>query len=458
VTSDGDFPSKRRSLPWRFSRIVLLVALVLPRLAILIVDEDAFASDPDAYRVLAEGWAEQGIFGRGDVAGDVQPTAYRSPAYPWLISWVLYFDLPFKLSMAVFHLGLGIATGLLVFRIGQRLSKTLDANHVDGFQEPISIWPMIAAGAVACDPILLRQSTLVMTETLATFSVVLIWWLWLCGNDRNFLNSMKHQSFKAGAWSCCLGMAFGFAILVRPNFIPWIAVLGTAWLAWTYRFQKPSRFPMIGKYLWMVFGCLVVLVPWVSRNVRELGSPIWTTTHGGYTLLLANNPILYDHYRSGSWSRSWKEDEFHEWWSEKLRTQAPNEVALDQIAQREAWRTMTGDPVIFLKSCISRWAWLWAWWPGELLPTAFKSVIGLWYGVTLTGFACLAFFSFWAFLRCPNDSRIIWWLPALALIVTVMLTHTFYWSNMRMRAPLMPIIYLALALHGQRIANSRRWI
>ena len=38
---------------------------------------------------------------------------------------------------------------------------------------------------------------------------------------------------------------------------------------------------------------VIVLSPWMIRNLVVLGEPVWTTTHGGYTLALANNPVYY---------------------------------------------------------------------------------------------------------------------------------------------------------------------
>ncbi len=66
------------------------------------------------------------------------------------------------------HVLVGCATVGLTYLIGCRL-------QVRG------AW--IAGVGVAVDPILLRQSQLVMTETLATFLAVLAWWLWLVGSS-----------------------------------------------------------------------------------------------------------------------------------------------------------------------------------------------------------------------------------------------------------------------------------
>ena len=42
-------------------------------------------------------------------------------------------------------------------------------------------------------------------------------------------------------------------------------------------------------------GCvvLIILSPWVYRNYQLFDKPVFATTHGGYTLLLGNNPLYY---------------------------------------------------------------------------------------------------------------------------------------------------------------------
>jgi len=46
-------------------------------------------------------------------------------------------------------------------------------------------------------------------------------------------------------------------------------------------------------------------------------------------------------------------------------------------------------------------------------------------------------------------------LPGVTLLVTLTLIHLVYWSNMRMRAPLMPMVYLLAAFQLERFA--KRW-
>ena len=50
------------------------------------------------------------------------------------------------------------------------------------------------------------------------------------------------------------------------------------------------------------------------RNVMVFGEPIWTTTHGGYTLALANNPVYYDDILHGPPGRVWTGHDQWLWW------------------------------------------------------------------------------------------------------------------------------------------------
>src|SRR5438874_11851777 len=48
-----------------------------------------------------------------------------------------------------------------------------------------------------------------------------------------------------------------------------------------------------------------MLTPWAVRNAWSFGEPVWTTTHGGYTLALANNPIYYAEVLDGPPGAVW---------------------------------------------------------------------------------------------------------------------------------------------------------
>ena len=94
------------------------------------------------------------------VRADCSPGAYRPPLYPLLLTpCVLCGQQNARLAIGILHVALGFATVWLVYVLGRRW----------GLTDPTAA----AAGLlVACNPILLAQSTQVMTETPAALLTV----------------------------------------------------------------------------------------------------------------------------------------------------------------------------------------------------------------------------------------------------------------------------------------------
>src|SRR5690606_10255281 len=101
----------------------------------------------------------------------------------------------------------------------------------------------------------------------------------------------------------------------------------------------------------------------------------WATTHGGYTLLLANNPLLYQHFKERGPARNWDAEPFHARWALRLdpgikhRPATPEfwttplqpsgqptrhiaELADDRIAYSAAGQTIARQPLMFGLSCL----------------------------------------------------------------------------------------------------------
>ncbi len=56
---------------------------------------------------------------------------------------------------------------------------------------------------------------------------------------------------------------------------------------------------------WLTLLALgLTIAPWPIRNQVRFGRPIVTTTHGGYTLLLSNNPVYYSEVVLEPWGPS----------------------------------------------------------------------------------------------------------------------------------------------------------
>ena len=172
-----------------------LVSLVLAiRLVAAWLGRDRLDSDPDAYRTLGRIWSVTGSFAvpatplvpsatseregiearskatpRYDLVPDdgslaVRPTAYRPPLYPAILALLDRCGGLNRWGIGLLQVLLGLVTAVL---LASRLDRTL------GWQAA-----MLGGVLVTCDPILLSQGTLVMTETLATTLVVAGGVLW----------------------------------------------------------------------------------------------------------------------------------------------------------------------------------------------------------------------------------------------------------------------------------------
>jgi hypothetical protein len=433
--------------------------------------------DPDGYWRLAENVAEHGTFGRGDV-----PTAYRPPLYPLVLVPCVAFGEYGRVAVGVLHLALGVATVGMVLVLGRRWGLGRGGAAV-------------AALLVACDPILLSWSAQVMTETLATF-------LTTAGLLTLTTVGTQRTSSRDAARQAIAGIVLALAALCRPAFLLWVVVTGV--ILWWQSFRKRrtsqedssdknnnSRGPTarggiasscIFGFPWAyAFAAIVVLAPWAIRNQIQFGRPIVTTTHGGYTLLLANNAEFYDWLRTGDWGSVWQGDRFNAEWDAR---RPADEVAADRQAYSEAFQTIRREPGTFFHACLVRIGRFWSPLPHRLsadetlLRRLSRYAVAAWY---LAEFA-LALVEIWR-LAGRRDEKVadadshalsrnqvnvrrargpsfaqpfrvfhpgpqllsIPWLWGVALVVCLAAGHVVYWTDMRMRAPIMPVVAMIAA-------------
>ncbi len=124
---------------------------------------------------LRKPWAQNGVFGLTTPAGEVVPTAFRPPLYPYLLSWAASDGSLNNLWIAILHSILGgLTAGFTYLASAAWLGP--DRGRLRG---------ILAALLVIVDPILIQQSTLVMTETLATALVSIVIWWWMCHLSRS---------------------------------------------------------------------------------------------------------------------------------------------------------------------------------------------------------------------------------------------------------------------------------
>ncbi len=371
--------------------------------------------DADGYLAIARSLAE----GKG-FAVHGRLTAYRPPLYPILLAPLArVLDstlLPW--GIAGLHLVLGALTVALVADAGRRW----------GYPRR-SAW--LAAMVVAFDPVLVVQGRFVMTETLAAFLVALTLW------------SASGSSGWRGAVGC--GFALGLASLCRPSLLPASPLAGLLGLV-----VRPGRLTdRIARLILIPATALVVLSPWAIRNAWVVGEPVWTTTHGGYTLALANNEVYYSDVVEGPAGSVWSGPRQTAWFVAVDRaTKAMTEPEADRWLRDRAIRTAKAHTMTFLRATLDRLGRFWGVAPSAAVyPGWLRAATAIW-TVPL-----------WAGLIVGLSRQETWRWPlvvAPVFLLTLSAVHAIYWTDLRMRAPLVPAIALIAARSVDPSAWSRR--
>ncbi len=392
--------------------------------------------DVDAYLQFGRNVGETHTLARTLPGGRPCPSAHRPPLYPFLLAITGRFDQVGPAQVALLHLAcvLGIAT--LTYDLARQLKLP-------------AAW---AVGLVTVfDPLLLHWSTYPMTETLATLLALLVVVVGLRWHETyRFSPGVYHDAVRshragtrssihyAGMW----GAVLGFATLCRPVFLPWGLLLAGGLLAYRPRAIASRQAAAL------LLGLVIVLTPWALRNRRLVGVTTPLTTHGGYTLLLSNNPAYYQHLKTRGWREPWDAREL-----QPLLEQAglsvprecqPFEAAYDQGCRRLALKSIQAQPGMFLYATAVRVVQLWSPLPHATsnpespARRAVRYAVGLWYLV-------LSIAAILGVRRAWRVQREITWI-GLAGCLAFTLVHAVYFSNMRMRTPLMPWIYLMAAV------------
>lgn len=527
--------SKRRPSPF----FLLIATTLIIRGAVLFPALSSFNADPDDYRRLAENWAVYNVFGTGTT-----PTAFRPPLYPWTLKTFVFpltraderpaaptvadvslqspnlpavlvfpnstqtpadadaanlpkspnppqptaersvFDRYFALSrnaaFALFHWLLGVATVAVVYRFARRLDFAPKSAAAVGF-------------LVAVDPILLQQSRLVMTETLAALFAAL-----LLDATAAVVARRSPRTAPSPVAFAALGLLFGVSTLCRPAFFAFaglvfllFAAQGFAAAVQTRNTDKTVRpVAAVGRAFLPVslflLGIGAAVAPWTLRNLRAFDRPILTTTHGGYTRYLAHNPEIYRHFESSSPWSLWDPEPFHRRRTveyaaaladaglEPGSTEA--ELFQNRWTAERADETIRSAPRTFLYSVGLRVGELWRVLPNAVDPEgrpldspasepprrrAARFAVAAFYSVeqaaALLGLAFLAVRAFRRRRETPVVAALLnspWTLGAL-LVASVQIPHLIYWTNMRMRAPL-EVFVPALAIFGVAALLRRR--
>jgi hypothetical protein len=170
---------------------------------------------------------------------------------------------------------------------------------------------------------------------------------------------------------------------------------------------------------------------------------VWTTTHGGYTLSLANNPVYYDEVVNGPPGAVWTGHNQWLWWDSVNRSTAGlSEVEADRALRTAALRVIAGRPGDFVRASWGRLGRFWGLSPAAAVyPRWLRIATALWTA------------PLWIALVLGLTARGLWSWPRIAApaaVIALSLVHTIYWTDQRMRAPAVPAIAL-IAAAGRKV-------
>jgi 4-amino-4-deoxy-L-arabinose transferase-like glycosyltransferase len=371
--------------------------------------------DQDNYLPLAKSLAE----GRGYTFNG-RPTAYRPPLYPLVLAPVVAtLGHRQDWGVAALHLAVGAGTVLLTAATARGWGLSPCAT-------------LAASAIVAFDPVLVAQSRSVMTESLAAFLLAAA----LAGLTR------------PGASGAALGgLAFGLGALCRPSTIP-VAVLSALASALTGPALLKAR---AVRTLVILSTTAAVLAPWAVRNEWAVGAPVFTTTHGGYTLYLANNPVYYDEVVNGPPGAVWTGENQRLWWLAVDREMGGMpEPEADRRMRSKALRFIAAHPRDFVRASLARLGRFWGLAPsGAVYPGRLRALTAAW---TLP---------LWLALALGLVRGRVWSWPRVAAPVAILAltaVHTVYWTDLRMRATIVPAVALVAASPTPRPRDPEKFM
>lgn len=397
--SAGQCPSNRKA----GGLLALLVLALVLRLSAVAALADAFADDPDSYAAFAHTWRTTGTLG----PAAAQPSAYRPPLYPALLVPWCRQERPAVGGVVFLHAAATCVTIICSWHLAQAIGAGRSAG--------------LAALIVALDPLSIRQFTLLMSETVFTAGFAGLLLCWVRGPGAHLWR-----------WRGGVGGLVAFCALVRP----------TVWCYWlatglVQAIAGLRRWPAQRCGDWFLCSLLAgaCCLPWALRNWTVFGRPIITTTHGGYTLWLGQNPVFYDQEVTGAHA-VWPPASFAQWQLDNDRdTAGMAEVERDAFFRQQALAWMRAAPAKALKTMLYHVRAFWSPVPrteGRWIAAACALFYPLLYLLALVG-ACRP-----AVRRRGGNELLL-------AVLSFTLLHAVYWSNIRMRTPLIPVLAVLAA-------------
>jgi 4-amino-4-deoxy-L-arabinose transferase-like glycosyltransferase len=281
----------------------------------------------------------------------------------------------------------------------------------------------IAAGLAAVYPPLVWISAYVLSEALyAVLALAAVWWL----------GRTIDRAGPAPRWPAVLaGMASGIAVLTKESMVFFLMV-SVVWLVVRRRMALVTL---------LLVGALVVIGPWVARNVRVHGQFVLGAPHGGVTFWTGNNPAA-----RGEGDMAANPDIRRAQLALEAAHPGATVQQLDSIYYREALRFIVNDPIRWLGLEARK-----AFFAVVPIGPSYRLHSRLYFLGSLLPYAAVLPFAVAGILglvRQPDQPRALWLLACSAFLVVLV-----FFPQERFRIPVIDpvLIVCAAAWWAQRL-------
>lgn len=384
---------------------ILFVLIVFIGLSIRIVFNFSYqkppASDELDYHSLASNLSSIGTYGSLD-----KPTAYRPVGYPAFLAIVYFTFGNNPLFAKIVQSILDTLTAILLFIILR--SKSLVGSFL-----VLSLWLFY--------PPAILYSNLLLSETLFSFLLVLLGFILLRENRKQFTHSLL------------IGIIVGFLALIKSWFLIILFLL--------LLFHKKLSFSKKDLAV-LLAGLFCVIAPWVVRNFQRFDT-FSLSLNGGINLYIGNNPKATGGYFLNL--------------PETMKDISNNEKALNSIATKEALSFILARPEMFFINGFKKIARTFSS-QGELLVFSFvhelvsqsqryaKKYATLPVEIIILGNFPFFFILILGMLGFISSSRDMSWQYTCMILSVTLFIHFIFFGGSRFLFPVMPFVSLFASL------------
>jgi 4-amino-4-deoxy-L-arabinose transferase-like glycosyltransferase len=267
---------------WKKRVLILMSVALLARIAAAVLIEQYVQNADRSFLVEGDAngyWilAQQIVSGKDYSIYTPPRRVLRMPGFPILLATSIKLFGDSVLAARIVLALVGTACCWLTYCLGNRL-----------YSPQTGFW---AAMFVAVNPLHIGGSVLILSETWFTFwmLVSLLGLHWLLASNRSTVAVdcvAGPCTWRLWLRSLLVGALIGITVLVRPGFLPWLAICCLANAVLLQRTVVVRALVCGGLFL----GCMTMLLPWAARNATVTGHWVLTSLWSGPSLYDGLNP------------------------------------------------------------------------------------------------------------------------------------------------------------------------